>query len=181
MTRTDGRNFLFLSLLLRFDPRRARRTDGRTDGVVGRIGARASKQRLAFLQSHSYPIPLGSLSGDKKKLGHQKIESPLNMRNLQGRLCLPRTHPTWPPDFKTGHPSLPPDDGMGHLKFWRGSPFVRPFRSEDGAGGMMRAEEERRGERRTRDPENGQSWGSRKREEEKGSGKEGRKATVKIF
>ena len=48
-------------------------------------------------------------------------------------------------------------------------------------GGMMRAEEGGANGERARDPENGQSWGSRKREEEKGSGKEGRKATVKIF
>ena len=84
-------------------------------------------------------------------MGHHKMESPLNMRNLQGRLCMYLARVPGRPRPNISKLGIYPDDGT--LKILAGIPFrpsvraVRPFGSED--GGMMRE--------RTRDPENGQS------------------------
>ena len=62
----------------------------------------------------------------QKKFGHQKIESSLKMRNLQGRLfiSLPTQVGLPSPHFKTGHP----DDGT--LKILAGIPFRPPARPD---------------------------------------------------
>ena len=175
MTRTTGE--LFVPLLLRSSARSE--TDGQTeDGVLGRgsaDGDACSKTKALLALSH----PIGNPSRDMKKLGHHRLESVAfePAKFARPSTSVPHSRPRWlssPAKPLVSKLGIIRRQMMGHLKFWRGSPYpVRPFRSED--GGMMRAEEGRKG--RTRDPENGQSWGSRKREKEE----EGRKATVKIF
>ena len=165
MTRTGE---LFVPLLLRSSPSERDGQTTRYSGAVRRMGTRAPKQRLAFLRESV---------GRHEKLGHHRLESVaferLNRRNLQG--LLPHAHAglALPPSlrFKTGHHPAADD---GSLKILAGIPLPRPSLQiggwrDDASGGE---------EGRTRDPENGQSWGSRKREKED---QEGRKATVKIF
>ena len=147
-----------------FDPRRARRTDGRR-GARARFGGWGR-----VLQNKGWPS-FGNPSGDMKSWGITGwSQTPLNRRNLQGLLS--HSRPRWlssPAKPLVSKLGIIRRQMMGHLKFWRGSPYpvVRPFRSED--GGMMRAEDGRKG--RTRDPENGQSWGSRKRGRKRRGGK----------
>ena len=127
-----------------FDPRRARRTDGRR-GSRARFGGWGR-----VLQNKGWPSFLRESVGRHEKLGHHRLES---VAFEPAKFARPSTsRPRWlsspakPLVSKLG--IIRRRQMMGHLKFWRGSPYpVRPFRSED--GGMMRAEE-RRGERATR-------------------------------
>ena len=143
--------------------------DGQTDDGVLERARFGGWGRV--LQNKGWLAFLRESVGRHEKLGHHRLESVAFEPAKFARPSTPR--PRSPAKTLVSKLGIIRRQMMGHLKFWRGSPYPpRPFRSED--GGMMRAEEGGKG--RTRDPENGQSWGSRKREKE-----EGRKATVKIF